>query len=499
MSLVNALVKVCGAGQPFGGLRRVPVIPLEEITQGIPVFAVPLGPAVIGREIADLIEPARVPGLGDQLGGPEDGIIRQTLQQGRVLHGNAVLVTAQDTGQVKTEAVHMVFGDPVFETVDDELPDNGVIAVKGIAAAAEVVILPGGHQHVIDVIVKALEGQEGSVLIAFGRMVEDNVQDDLDPVLFQDLDGLFQLCSLFVVFQRSREGGVGGKEGNGIVAPVLHQLFAVDGAGIDGLIKFKDRHQLDSRDPQLLQIGDLLHDTRKGAGILDTGGTMPGKTPDMHLIDDGVLHGRSGKSCIVPLEVIMDDPGLIGRGSLGGAPGTLAGHSPGIGIQDQFGLIEQKALFRIIGTVKTVAVFKVLDDQAEYHDGIYHADPVFIRDLDHGIGIILMSFKKAQLAGGRSNGGNRKIDASLHLRSPVDLKIARSYLESRYFSRGFVDLADPSRFPESSAALRPLSGLPSGRFRFHLLYEFSYDQISLHKLSPDSLHSIYIEKSITRI
>ena len=226
---------------------------------------------------------------------------------------------------------------------------------------------------------------------------------------------------------------------------------------------------------------------------------MPGKAPDMHLIDDGVLHGRSGESCIVPLEVIVDDPGLIGRSCFSGAPGTLSGHSPGIGIQDQFGLIEQKALFKIIRTVKTITVLEVLDDQTEYHDGIDVADPVFIRNPDHGIGIILMPFEQTQFTGGRSNGGDRKIDASLYLRSSVDLKITRSYLESRYFSRGFVDLADPSRFPESSAALRPLSGLPSGRFRFHLLYEFSYDQISLHKLSPDSLHSIYIEKSITRI
>ena len=96
-----------------------------------------------------------------------------------------------------------------------------MIAVQGVAAAAEIVIIPIGRQHVVDVVVKALEGEEGAHLIALGGVVKDHIQDDLDPIVVEGFDQLLELITLHVPLGRGGIAGVGGKEAYGIVAPVI--------------------------------------------------------------------------------------------------------------------------------------------------------------------------------------------------------------------------------------------------------------------------------------
>jgi hypothetical protein len=72
----------------------------------------------------------------------------------------------------------MHFDHPEVQTIDNVLPDNRMVAVKGIAAAGKIKIFPCIRiKKVIDRIVQSPEAEQGAVIAAFGRVVEDNVQD----------------------------------------------------------------------------------------------------------------------------------------------------------------------------------------------------------------------------------------------------------------------------------------------------------------------------------
>jgi len=100
--------------------------------------AVPLAPVVAG-ERADLIQAAQVPRLGDQLRPCKDRIGIDVPQNGRIGHRVAELVAAQDGRQVEPEPVD------------------------------------------------AAERERGSALIALGRVIEDDVEDDLEAGPVQGL------------------------------------------------------------------------------------------------------------------------------------------------------------------------------------------------------------------------------------------------------------------------------------------------------------------------
>ena len=75
-----------------------------------------------------------------------------------------------------------------------------MVAVDGVAASGEIVILPLRIQHIVNVVVEALEIDEGPVLISLCRMIEYNIKDNLYPRLMQIPDQISQFTSLTVVF-----------------------------------------------------------------------------------------------------------------------------------------------------------------------------------------------------------------------------------------------------------------------------------------------------------
>ena len=51
----------------------------------------------------------------------------------------------------------MIFDHPVPQTVQDHLLHHRMVAVERIAAAAEIVVIPIRRQHVVHVIIDALQ------------------------------------------------------------------------------------------------------------------------------------------------------------------------------------------------------------------------------------------------------------------------------------------------------------------------------------------------------
>ena len=200
-TVITVLIQVGRTHDPVRGLLRVPEIALEIVAERISVAAVPLRPPAIGREAADLVHAARVPGLRDELGLRKDRVLRDSPEQGRIPDRDTLSVPAQDTGQIKTEAVDMILRHPVAETVHDIADHDRMVAVKGIAASAEIVVLPSRREHVVDTVVNALETHKGPVLVSLRGVVKDDVQIDLDLVVLEQLDELLELGSFLIVLQ----------------------------------------------------------------------------------------------------------------------------------------------------------------------------------------------------------------------------------------------------------------------------------------------------------
>ncbi len=234
----------------------------------------------------------------------------------------------QDAGQVEAEAVDAVAHRPVAQAFQDQLADDGVVAVQGIAAAAEIIVIAIWRQHIVNFVVEALEAEGRPLFVTLRGVVEHHVQDYLDAIIVQGLDQHFQLI-VPVGLIPGDIVSVGGKEPYRVVAPVVQELLAVHLPGVDGLVELEDGHQLHRVDPQLLQVGDLLHQASEGARMGDAGGEMAGEAAHMELIDDQVAHGAGGLRRIAPVEAVLDDTGVVAA-ALAVAPDPLAGDEAGV-------------------------------------------------------------------------------------------------------------------------------------------------------------------------
>ena len=80
---------------------------------------------------------------------------------------------------------------------EDHLADDRVIAVDRVAATRVVAIRAAAVvEHVVDAVLQPLEAERGPVLVAFGRVVEHDVENDLDAGLVQGADHLLELADL---------------------------------------------------------------------------------------------------------------------------------------------------------------------------------------------------------------------------------------------------------------------------------------------------------------
>ena len=82
-------------------------------------------------------------------------------------------------------------------------------------------------------------------------------------------------CDLAVLRAAGGVGRLRGGEGDAVVAPEVAQLLA--GQRVDEravvLVELVDRQQLDGRDAQPLQVGDLLDQAGEGARVRDAATT----------------------------------------------------------------------------------------------------------------------------------------------------------------------------------------------------------------------------------
>ena len=201
----------------------------------------------------------------------------------------------------------------------------------------------------------------GSVLVALGRVVEDDIQPDFDALAMAGFDQRLE----FVYGLPA--GGISGfwrEEANRVIAPVIHQLLA--GFGIREvviqLVKFKDRHQLNAVDAQFFKIGYLFDDRGEGARRFGLGRVVRREAARVHFVDDEIFQRDVELAVAFPIEVVDVRAGAIGVDAFPGAgfaPFIQPADRLGIGVeQDALG-VKAMPLGWLEGTVQAEAVFNL--------------------------------------------------------------------------------------------------------------------------------------------
>ena len=304
----------------------------------------------------------------------------------------------EDAGKVETEAIYTVVDRPVTKTFQDHLTYDRMIAVQRIAAAAEIVIISFRCEHIINLVVKTFETEGFSQFISFGSMVEYDIEDNFDPVLMKITDQFLQFSSFTVMFRLGSVAGIRGKEIDGIISPVFKKAFAVYGAGVHILVKFKDRHQLHGIDAKLLKIRDLFSQTCKSSRVCNPGRGILCKATDMELINDEITDLACGLRHILPVEGILYNAGMVASDFLL-APFALTCDSFGVRIQKDFCLVKDVTLLGFVRTINAVTIFDVFNIQSHDDHGIDISDTTGMRKRKDCKRFLFPGVKKKKLAG----------------------------------------------------------------------------------------------------
>jgi len=165
-----------------------------------------------------------------------------------------------------------------------------VATPEGVSATRQVSSIPrfvARSEPVKDAVVDALQVDHGPILIAFARVVEHDVENDLEAVSVCLFHEVAELPHMRRGIGRHAIACLGRKERDRIVAPEVrerqpgHRAQSLHGH----FIEVEYGHQFERGDAEALEMRELLDQARERAGPLDTGAWRAGKTPHVQLIE----------------------------------------------------------------------------------------------------------------------------------------------------------------------------------------------------------------------
>jgi hypothetical protein len=284
----------------------------------------------------------------------------------------------------------VVLAGPGAQAAEDHVADDRVVAVEGVPGAGEVVVVPLRREDVVHPVVQAAEGDRRPVLVALGGVVEDNVEDHLDPGPVHLLDEVLELLHLHAEAAGGRVAGLGGKEADRAVAPVVEQALAGlrHHPAVLEFIELEHGHQLDGIDSQRLQVGNLVHQARVGPGEGDSRRGVPSEPAHVQLVDDQVLDGDAERTVVLPVEVLESDPSPVGiRVPVVGllAPQIPPGDDARVRVAEDLVRVIAVANLRQLRPGHLVAVFDILEIEIEneYRPDAAHPEALGDGDARH--------------------------------------------------------------------------------------------------------------------
>jgi hypothetical protein len=177
--------------------------------------------------------------------------------------------------------------------------------------------------------VEATEAQGRPALVSFSRVSEGDVQDDLDSRAMELSNHRLEFVNLSAGL--GRIALFGREEGGSVVAPVIPQQRSrrrIDAAD-RRFVELLDRQQLDGRDAQLAEIGDLLNQPNIRPGMLDGRRPADGEPAQVRFIDNRLVPGPAWPADALPIETSIEQECLRGIPTMRFRRG-LADRQPGI-------------------------------------------------------------------------------------------------------------------------------------------------------------------------
>ena len=177
----------------------------------------------------------------------------------------------QGGGQIEAEAVDPHGLHPPAQAVQDQTQHIGVGDVERVPAAGlvDVAALLPVTQAIVGGIVQSAERKGRPVLVAFGGVVVDHVQDDLETRGVELAHRLAKAAGT----GRAEVARLGGQEADAVVAPVVDEaLFEQSAIVHEGM----DRQQLQRRDAER---GEMLPAPAPRRGPRSCRATPPAGSP----------------------------------------------------------------------------------------------------------------------------------------------------------------------------------------------------------------------------
>jgi hypothetical protein len=164
-------------------------------------------------------------------------------------------------------------------------------------------------EPVVGGVVQSAESQGGPHVVALGRVVVDDVHDDLDVGLVEGLDHRLELVDLPSQGVRGGVAVVGREEADRVVPPVVRQAAALQRGVVDELVA---GHELDRRDAQPGEVvdHDRMADARVGPPVLLGDVRVEHRhAAYVGLVDDRVVVLVIRRAVVAPVEEGIDDHG----------------------------------------------------------------------------------------------------------------------------------------------------------------------------------------------
>ena len=188
---------------------------------------------------------------------------------------------------------------------------RGMRHVQRVAAAGVVhVVTPVAVQAIVGGVVEAAEAERRPQVVALGGVVVDDVEDDLDPLLVEDLHHRLELVDLRSGLVCAGVPDVRREEADRVVAPVVRH------PALDQVLvrhELMDGHQLHRRHPERPQMGQRprRHQPRiRPAQVLRHIGMTRREPLDVHLVDDRLTPRNARRPIVPPRERRIDDDRL---------------------------------------------------------------------------------------------------------------------------------------------------------------------------------------------
>ena len=308
----------------------------------------------------------------------------------------------------------MILGGPVAQAVDDKFPHRRIVAVHRVSAARVVREISLLIEDIPSLVVDAPERKNRSVCAAFRRMVEDDIEHDLDALPVECPHHFLHFGDLHALGSGRRVTRLRSEKTHRAVAPVVAQRFAVRRirAEIFRLVEFKDRHEFHAINAEAREVFHFFGQARKCARIFDLGSLMAREAAQVHFVNDEVARRHMGNAIRLQQSSIRRHPRAEDRLAGGfrlGHP-LLSSHDLArIGVEQDFRRVEIMSIPRAGGSLHAKAVFEIFKFQIVHDHRPHMAQPVVLGECEFRHRLFLAGLEENQRASGRIGAEDRKI------------------------------------------------------------------------------------------